>query len=370
VTRQICLNLLPDSITADAKAWIVSDPLLKIGQNEAVTRVFGSHDAKCLSKKNSLGGCMRLTCPNCGAQYEVDESAIPQGGRDVQCSNCGHTWFQRAAGKNSVSEEELDDATAEEAPDDLSATADEDHQPEVAENVEPSTDEADTPDTEAEAEAENDQADKVAPQDDDAGEPEDKGHKPRELDTGVAAILREEAEREVAERATEAGPLETQTDMGLEEGDETQAVKDRMARLRGQDADDEAGLSPENLAALAAGAGAARKDLLPDIEEINSTLTASSDRDGGVDTEESQERRQRSGFRLGFGVMLIIFALLALLYSYAPQIVDAYPKAAPWMNTYVDLVNQLRMAVDGAMKWAIEKLTSLLAQLTGEETGN
>ena len=37
---------------------------------------------------------MRLTCPNCDAKYEVPEDAIPEGGRDVQCSNCGHGWFQ------------------------------------------------------------------------------------------------------------------------------------------------------------------------------------------------------------------------------------------------------------------------------------
>ena len=40
---------------------------------------------------------MRLICPSCGAQYEVDESVIPDGGRDVQCSNCGHAWFQQSA---------------------------------------------------------------------------------------------------------------------------------------------------------------------------------------------------------------------------------------------------------------------------------
>ena len=38
---------------------------------------------------------MRLTCPECGAVYEVPESAIPAGGRDVQCTNCGHGWFHR-----------------------------------------------------------------------------------------------------------------------------------------------------------------------------------------------------------------------------------------------------------------------------------
>ena len=38
---------------------------------------------------------MRLVCPNCGAQYEVPSEVIPTGGRDVQCSSCGDTWFQR-----------------------------------------------------------------------------------------------------------------------------------------------------------------------------------------------------------------------------------------------------------------------------------
>ncbi|PQO21930.1 thioredoxin, partial [Rhodobacteraceae bacterium WD3A24] len=37
---------------------------------------------------------MRLTCPNCGAQYEIDDGVIPDAGRDVQCSSCGHAWFQ------------------------------------------------------------------------------------------------------------------------------------------------------------------------------------------------------------------------------------------------------------------------------------
>lgn len=39
-------------------------------------------------------GKMRLICPNCEAQYEVPDGAIPEDGRDVQCSNCAHTWFQ------------------------------------------------------------------------------------------------------------------------------------------------------------------------------------------------------------------------------------------------------------------------------------
>ncbi len=37
---------------------------------------------------------MRLICPKCSAQYEIDDSLVPAGGREVECSGCGHVWFQ------------------------------------------------------------------------------------------------------------------------------------------------------------------------------------------------------------------------------------------------------------------------------------
>lgn len=40
---------------------------------------------------------MRLICPKCSAQYEVDDAAIPDSGREVQCSACGDIWFQPGA---------------------------------------------------------------------------------------------------------------------------------------------------------------------------------------------------------------------------------------------------------------------------------
>lgn len=45
---------------------------------------------------------MRLVCPNCVAQYEVADGTIPDTGRDVQCANCNHIWFQDAAFKLST----------------------------------------------------------------------------------------------------------------------------------------------------------------------------------------------------------------------------------------------------------------------------
>ena len=37
---------------------------------------------------------MRIVCPRCVAKYEIDESIIPEIGREVQCGNCENIWFQ------------------------------------------------------------------------------------------------------------------------------------------------------------------------------------------------------------------------------------------------------------------------------------
>ncbi|WBU60452.1 zinc-ribbon domain-containing protein [Paracoccus albus] len=37
---------------------------------------------------------MRLICPKCNAQYEIDRTMIPEEGREVECSACGHVWLQ------------------------------------------------------------------------------------------------------------------------------------------------------------------------------------------------------------------------------------------------------------------------------------
>ena len=37
---------------------------------------------------------MLVTCPECGARYDIDAPLIPAGGRRVQCSACNHVWQQ------------------------------------------------------------------------------------------------------------------------------------------------------------------------------------------------------------------------------------------------------------------------------------
>lgn len=52
---------------------------------------------------------MRLICPNCATQYEVDDSAVPAAGREVQCGSCSSTWFQAPARSNVVKKSDVGD---------------------------------------------------------------------------------------------------------------------------------------------------------------------------------------------------------------------------------------------------------------------
>jgi predicted Zn finger-like uncharacterized protein len=50
---------------------------------------------------------MRLTCPNCGAEYEVPDGLVPEGGKHVQCTDCDTRWFVRGGRDALVSEDQL-----------------------------------------------------------------------------------------------------------------------------------------------------------------------------------------------------------------------------------------------------------------------
>ncbi len=271
---------------------------------------------------------MRLICPNCGAQYEVEEQVIPETGRDVQCSNCGHTWFQGPP--------HLDEDLADE----LGAPP-------------------------PEAEAEEEAFDEAVP-DEEAPEPEeeDEGPQRRGLDPEVTNVLREEAAREAEARRGEKSGIETQTDLGLEDAEavaaeRSAAARSRMKRMRGIEDDAE---EP--------GPDTPRKDLLPDIDEINDTLRAEQDRDGdaAMPVEEvDPEAGTRRGFRRGFFLILLLAAIAALVYAYAPLIADTVPAVAPFLDAYVDWVNSLRGPLNAAVQNGLAKLTELVGGLTGGE---
>ncbi|MGA0923533.1 MAG: zinc-ribbon domain-containing protein [Lutimaribacter sp.] len=322
---------------------------------------------------------MRLVCPNCGAQYEVPEDVIPAAGRDVQCSNCGHTWF--------VAHPDSADATA------------------MATEVAP---EWETPASQPAA------ADDSAAYDGDLGEweaPEDSSLHPnapsapnarRPLDPNIAELLRQEAEREQRQREAARSPLESQPDLGLQPPEETPEIRrhreatERMARLRGEDPQKPAqsGAGPvESAAAAAAVAGAApprpthprargasapaaapaatpaqapqtspdemaaslasRKALLPDVEQINSTLRANSERrPASADDFETPQSAgddtnpNSGGFRQGLTFAVFVALILAALYIYAPLLGDRFAPLQPPLAQYTDLVDQARLWLD------------------------
>lgn len=263
---------------------------------------------------------MRLICPNCGAQYEIANDVIPENGRDVQCSNCGHTWLE-TRGASEAEDTAVDVTAAAIVHDDPDFEDDEPADVTPAENI------AATP----------------APQ-------------RQELDTSIADILKEEAAREHAARKMEqSDALDEQPELGLDEGIDpstpseeeirAQETRQRVARIKGEE--------------VAATAAVARSELLPDIEEINATLRSSAERGDSVAVEEA-EQDQRRGFRFGFSTILVIFGILALLYVFAPQISDAVPQMADMLSSYVDMVDRIRL-------WLDLKMQGLLASMEQSE---
>lgn len=256
---------------------------------------------------------MRLICPNCDAQYEVVDDVIPSDGRDVQCSNCGQTWFQHHPDNMPADEEDADAPDAAEVADD-------------------------------------------APAEDEERVPTPAEPRKRELDASVADILRQEAELEAKARARASDNLESQPELGLQDGESdadrrARQARERMARLRGEPSPSETHVSE---AAATAAAIGSRRDLLPDIEEINSTLRSTSDRQAGTTTEmatmdgaaTTASQRSRSGFRRGFFLVVLLALVLGAIYVFAPQIAQAVPQVDPYLSSYVAFVDGLRVWLD------------------------
>ena len=43
---------------------------------------------------------MIVSCPNCKKQFKIDNSLIPEDGRELQCGSCNHVWFYKIEDKN------------------------------------------------------------------------------------------------------------------------------------------------------------------------------------------------------------------------------------------------------------------------------
>ena len=371
---------------------------------------------------------MRLVCPNCEAKYEVPEDAIPETGRDVQCANCGHAWFQmrsRPAATETAPVQPVQEPQAAVGPvandqvvepsaavaETVAAAPEPEPEPEpeplpaeepaaraepamepdsaVAELSEPVVEpephavaedsrldepagvaasavaadviEAAVPDANDAVPAQEtaahqdagmlpelpeEPAQPDAPTPDPAALAEDNDDLTPEapavaaaaaayaVDESVLAILREEAEREAKARLAEAAkPLETQTDLGIDQ------AMPAAARLRDTAADDPS--------------LTARRARLPDVEEINSTLRPS---EAAIDDNQAVpmpvEAEGRSSFRSGFLLVLTVAILGSAVYGSADMLAELVPALAGPLKSYVSFVDSLRLQLDGLMQSA------------------
>ncbi len=312
---------------------------------------------------------MRLVCPNCEAKYEVPEDAIPETGRDVQCANCGHAWFQMRPRVETAA------APVVAAPVTPPAPPVAEPEPVVAEPVaEPVAPVAETvvvpapepePQPGPEPEAVAPVAEEPAPVPEPAPEPvvavvaeappavveadagiDDDvapeapaaaavaGAAGYAVDDSVLAILREEAEREARARQAEAArPLETQPDLGI---DQAMPVAAKVPDVVAEDP-----------------ALVARRTRLPDVEEINSTLRPSDVAAEDIAPEAIPTAADgRSSFRSGFLLVLTVAILGSAIYASADAIAEAVPALAGPLQGYVAFVDSLRLQLDGLMQSA------------------
>lgn len=114
--------------------------------------------------------------------------------------------------------------------------------------------------------------------------------------------------------------------------------------------------------------------MLPDIEEINSTLRSASDRrpaeaddhdtPGQAASARGARQRRNSG-RRAFAFILLVFAFLLCLYVFAPQIARAVPALSDIMGNYVAAVNALRVWLDGQVQQLMVWLDGKAAESAG-----
>lgn len=299
------------------------------------------------------GVTMRLICPNCGAQYEVDPDVIPDTGRDVQCSNCGHGWFQKPP--------EVDA--------DLAA--------EMGQTLRQDIAEASPPPPEPEPAPRAETGDDARPEADAAPrEP-----RARRLDPELADVLREEAAREAAARRAEAESLETQPDLGLEDGGAAAprpvSPRERAARMKDAAAsraspdDPGSGAETEDEDDAQPPRRGARSELLPDIDEINSTLRPSDAPDRAEDAAPAASApipaadRRRRGARRGFLLVVLVTVLAVCAYYFAPEIVRTVPASAPYLDAYVSWVNDVRPQINQGVEDGFMWIQDLIGSLTG-----
>lgn len=282
---------------------------------------------------------MRLICPNCSAQYEVPADVIPAEGRDVQCSNCQETWFQTHPDTEPQTDvaQTLKEHFAQTEPEAAPAP----RQSDVVSEPNPIDDEFER--------ALDQERDTLAEEDTDIAPALAITHErsKREIDPSVADILREEAQREREQRAAET--FEHQDEFALDADEPASDPQPKKSGYIDPKLDD----LDEMYKDTASDAPASRRDLLPDIEEINSTLRR--DKKSAYREEPETQAQKNASGRRGFRAAIILLLLAVVVYAYADLIASNVPQLAPYLDAYVAQIDQWRAALtdqtSGFLTW-------------------
>ena len=267
---------------------------------------------------------MRIMCPNCDAEYEVDASAIPDIGRDVQCSNCGHAWFQDHP---EIAAEAEAEAALYDPPQPLGNTPSR-MDPIVVDDIQLDNDDPETI-------LDLMDLDEPSPLDDATTDLAPK----HELDPDALRILREEAQRETAQRAAEKS--QPNPDIQVPDTAATAPiVARRVARLKG--------IQPQ------------QRDILPDVDSVNTTVVAQ-DRFAAVVAEPAQ----KAGIDKGFWGVMIVAALALALYAFSPDLTRALPGFAQPLAKYVGFIDGLRDGLDALLPQIGTFISGLITTVKG-----
>jgi predicted Zn finger-like uncharacterized protein len=307
---------------------------------------------------------MRLICPSCRAQYEVDDDAIPANGRDVQCSSCSTTWFQPHA---------LTLTGAIPAPVAESSKPVFRHNPPAVEEIpapQPMPDDkpADREKLLREIRAEAEQEASL-----DAG-----ARIEREPPAETQAVLPASVVEHAAAVTTEPAPREAETDLDTADVHaypepvrevpvaDPAAEEAFMQNLRDQIA--QQSIQPEEFsrttsviaAAEKAGIALDKSNLPPPAAEPETNRTESLQRTIRDLSSTPEEAPRRRSYSVGAYLAAILFLLALAAYLLRAEISTYYPPAAPWLELYAGYVDQFRNLVQDLWVWSRDKVSGLM----------
>ena len=301
---------------------------------------------------------MRIICPNCSVQYEIADDLIPSNGREVQCSNCGRTWYQDGASAAREAGSPAPDDTVRGAASDVGVgAADPDDDPEEDEDV---------LDDEADHAEERDEMSSLRPR--------------PSANEAILRVLREERDHEARRRTASTRPKAAPDGSAADKARERAAEERRRmataaehARTREAAAtrpglpartravDDTVRSDPDARPRPAGEPRIMRRELLPDIEEINSSLRPyETEAQADGDAAGTEEPGPSTGFWGGFLTIWAFVGLFVVAYILADEIAARVPEAADPLRAYVAWIDGQRAAL---AQW-VEALTDRMLSET------